>query len=342
MNRSTTLLTILVIWNLITFLLMKMDKTKAVKSKQRISEMVLFLSAFFLGSLGIICGMYVFRHKTKHINFKILVPVAVVVNVFLCYYLFQFVSGIGISHYTIKSNSIPSEFNGFKILQISDLHCARFGDKQEGLVNKIKAEKPDIIVLTGDMMDEGIGDMESISMLIDGITAIAPVYSVSGNHDKWYSGFLKLQKLIEDKKVILLENRSEKIVRNGTYINITGIGDPDVWNYKKAEQYLVKNMSTLKSSGGYNILLFHRANMFDSIKGKGYQLVLSGHMHGGQIQIPFIGGLVSPHGEWFPKYAQGKYEKDGTVLIVSRGLGNAVKVPRLFNPPELVVVTLTH
>jgi uncharacterized protein len=275
-------------------------------------------------------------------SFKLLMPLAVITNIFIVYFLFQFVSGIGITHYTIKSNGIPSEFNGFKILQISDLHCARFGNKQEGLLKKIKAQKPDIIVLTGDMMDESIGDMEAISMLLDGITSIAPVYSVSGNHDKSYDHFKDLQKLLENKNVTLLENRNEKIVRNSTYINIAGIGDPEEWDYTKAEQYLVKNMNTLKTSDGYNILLFHRANMFDSIKGKGYQLVLSGHMHGGQVQIPFIGGLISPHGQWFPKHAQGKYEKDGTVLIVSRGLGNVVKVPRLFNPPELVVVTLAH
>jgi predicted MPP superfamily phosphohydrolase len=341
-NQSIALLTVLIIWNLITFLLMKIDKVKAIKNKYRISEKTLFLSAFLLGGLGILCGMYVLRHKTKHTKFKVLVPLVVVVNIFLAYSLFQFVSGIGISHYAIKSNSIPSEFNGFKILQISDLHCAIFGDKQEGLVNKVKAEKPDIIVLTGDMIDEGIGDMESISDLLDGITAIAPVYSVSGNHDKWYHGFLELQKLIEDKNVTLLENKSGKVTRNGKYINIFGIGDPDVWDYTKAEQYLEKSISTLKPSDGYNILLFHRANMFDSIKGKGYQLVLSGHMHGGQIQIPFIGGLVSPHGDWFPKYTQGKYEEDGTVMIVSRGLGNSMKIPRVFNPPELVVVTLRH
>lgn len=341
MNISTTLLTILVAWNIVTFILMGIDKIKAVKRSQRISEKTLFLSAFLLGGIGIICSMYVFRHKTKHRNFKILVPIAVITNIIVSCFLFQIVSGIGVSHYNVKSTSIPAGFNGFKILQISDLHCAKFGDKQEGLINKVKAEKPDIIVLTGDMIDENIGDMKAISILLDGITAIAPVYSVSGNHDKWYSGFNNLQKLFVDKKVTLLENRFEKIKRNGSNINIIGISDPDVWDDRKAEQYLEQHMNTLKPSAGYNILLFHRANMFESIKGKGYQLVLAGHMHGGQVQIPFIGGLKSPHGQWFPKFAQGMYKEDGTIMIVSRGLGNAVAIPRIFNPPELVTVTLS-
>lgn len=341
MNRSTALLTILVLWNFITFLWIGVGTYKASKEKQGVGEKILIFSAFLLGGFGVVCGRFVFRHKTGPGCLRIAVPVGIV-NIVGIYLLFQWASGIGVSHYTIKSSALPAEFNGFKIVQISDLHCARFGDRQEGLITRIKAEKPDIIVLTGDIMDDGIGDMESISMLLDGITPLAPVYSVSGNHDKWYSGFKDFQKLLEDKKVILLENRDEKIDRNGARINITGIGDPNVWDDRKAEQYLEKYLNELKPSGGYNILLFHRANMFAGIKGKGYQLVLAGHMHGGQVQIPFVGGAKSPHGQWFPKYAQGKYEEEGTVMIVSRGLGNVVVVPRVLNPPELVVVTLSR
>lgn len=105
-------------------------------------------------------------------------------------------------------------------------------------------------------------------------------------------------------------------------------------------EYVAAADTSIKKGAGYQILLFHRANMLDYFNDKAYDLILSGHMHGGQVRLPLLGGLKSPHGDWFPKYSGGRYDVESKTYIVSRGIGNAVRVPRLFNRPELVVVTL--
>ena len=127
------------------------------------------------------------------------------------------------------------------------------------------------------------------------------------------------------------------IRRGGQSISVYGIGDPDTWENDEAETYVKKALQKQERIDGYQILLFHRANMLDLFNGKTFDLVLSGHMHGGEIRIPFLGGLKSPHGDWFPKYSGGRYEVNGHIYLVSRGIGNAVSVPRIFNRGEIVV-----
>jgi predicted MPP superfamily phosphohydrolase len=185
-------------------------------------------------------------------------------------------------------------------------------------------------------------NLEPVTRLVSQLTPTAPVFSVSGNHDVWYYNFDKYQNLLKKLGVTILENNKVTLQRGKSVINLYGIGDPYTWNDKSAEEYLKDAISGLKPSTGYNILLFHRANMFDEIKGKGFQLVFSGHMHGGQLQIPFRGGLISPqqNHRWFPEYTDGRWTEAGTTMLVSRGLGNNAPVPRLLNPPEIVVATL--
>ncbi len=268
--------------------------------------------------------------------------ITLTINVLIIAGLVYFSTVIGVTHYIIKSDRIPQEFNGYKILQISDFHTGSFYGGVNALIEEVRKEDPDIIVLTGDMVDDNKINMIPLKKLVVELVNIAPVYSVSGNHDVWYGNFKELQKSIKNSGVNLMDNRKVILQRGNSSINLYGIGDPESWNYTTASYYLQEKIKALNPDMGYNILLFHRANMFDTIKGNGFQLVLSGHMHGGQLQIPFIGGLISPHLDrrWFPKYTDGKWTSTGTTLIVSRGLGNNAPVPRVLNPPEVVVVTL--
>lgn len=307
-NISSILFLLIIVWNIAALIFFKIRK---IKSK-----------------------------KTKNPGNGILITL--IINVILLACLYYFSVNISVTHYNLKSERLPEEFDGYKILQISDFHTATFTGGTEALIKKVKKEKPDIVVLTGDLIDETRINLQPVIQLVTGLQAIAPVYSVSGNHDVWYSNFNEYQELLKNKGVILLENKKTILQRGNSSINLFGISDPETWNDLLAKNFLIENINKLEPDSGFNILLFHRANMFDIIKGKGYQLVFSGHMHGGQVQIPFVGGLVSPHQNqgWFPKYTGGRWENSGTAMIVSRGLGNNVPFPRLLNPPEVVVVTL--
>ncbi len=282
------------------------------------------------------------RKQNNHKASGIVTLGILIVNVVLIIGLIYSSSNIGVTHYSIQSDKITPDFDGYKILQISDYHTGSFRGGPDKLVRIVLNEKPDIIVLTGDIIDETAINLKSVNELVSQLTIIAPVYSVSGNHDIWYHDFSGLQDILKNKGVVLLENKKVTLTRGYSHISLFGIADPDIWNDMGSEEYLKKKMNELQQENGYNILLFHRANMFDIIKGNGYQLILSGHMHGGQVQIPFVGGLVSPHQNrrWLPKYTDGKWSDEGTTMIVSRGLGNNVSVPRILNPPEVVVVTL--
>jgi uncharacterized protein len=307
-NISSIIFLFIILWNVVGFSLLSFMKRKSAKHKSS-----------GVGTLGVL-----------------------ITNIVLIISLLYFSSNIGITHYDVTSNRLPPEFEGYKILQISDFHTGSFNGGTERLIQKVLIEKPDIIVLTGDLIDETAINLSSVNKLISQLVLIAPVYSISGNHDVWYKDFNGLKEMLKRKGVILLENEKVTLELGNSRINLFGIDDPDTWDDISSEQFLKQKMSTLRLDTSYNILLFHRANMFETIKGNGYQLVLAGHMHGGQVQIPFIGGLISPqqNRRWFPKYTAGRWEEAGTTMIVSRGLGNNVSVPRILNPPEVVAVTL--
>lgn len=305
------------------------------------SSSVLLL--FFIWNLSAFIYRRFWRaNNTSQGKYGIIRLITLIINILLIASLIYFSTVIGVTHYIIRSDRIPKEFNGYKILQISDFHTGSFYGGVEALIEEVRKEDPDIIVLTGDMVDDNKINMIPLKKLVVQLVNIAPVYSVSGNHDVWYGDFKEYQKSINNLGVNLMDNRKVILQRGNSSINLYGIGDPESWNYTTASYYLKKKIKELKPDMGYNILLFHRANMFDIIKGNGFQLVLSGHMHGGQMQIPFIGGLISPHLDrrWFPKYTDGKWTSQATTLIVSRGLGNNAPVPRVLNPPEVVVITL--
>ena len=249
-----------------------------------------------------------------------------------------------ITRHTIRSAKIPAEFDGYKIIQISDVHS----DEVTGLIDEIRLEKPDIIVSTGDLTHHTGGYEKAVS-LIDTLLDIAPVYIISGNHEAWRGDYSQMDSTLSDLGAKSLHNTSITLEKDGAKICLSGIDDPFSVVSQKIRDYLDKAMTSVSLIDGYNILLFHRANWLDYFAEGGFDLIISGHMHGGQMRIPVLGGVMSPRSSWasgkkilFPKYVGGRYKIENTELIVSRGLGNPMIIPRVFNRPELVSITLKH
>ncbi|MEF7655087.1 MULTISPECIES: metallophosphoesterase [Bacillus] len=251
---------------------------------------------------------------------------------------------ISITEVNIKSSKIPSTFKGFKILQISDLHNKKFGNNQETLIQKVKDENPDVIVITGDLIDSKSYDAKVSMELIRELVMEYPIYFVTGNHEKWSGKYNDLEKELKKHHVIVLRNEHVTIHKGKQKINLLGIDDPAFVAGNRDEGNIVKD-EILKAKfemkpNTYNVLLSHRPEFLAEYANEKIDLVLSGHAHGGQVRLPFIGGLVAPNQGLFPTYTAGLYEKQNTSMVVSRGLGNSIIPQRIFNRPELVVVQL--
>lgn len=241
----------------------------------------------------------------------------------------------------INSEKLPAEFDGFKIAHLSDLHSFVPYD----LADDIKALSPDIIVITGDILSEANTEFDEIYRLLSTLCATAPVYAVSGNHDAKNPLFTEFKKQINALGVNFLDDAFLPLEKNGGEIGIFGINDPNVFKKKKLVSKLSKSMSQLPEYDGFKLLLMHRADLFPFVSG--FDLILSGHMHGGQICLPNGRGILSPKSSiiaikkpFFPDYTAGLYEKNGMQMYVSRGLSNPIILPRIFNDTELVLLTL--
>lgn len=234
-----------------------------------------------------------------------------------------------------------------RIVHISDLHRKKFGNCNENLLKAIKNTSPDYIFITGDMISRNVTDLTDFEHLINELLKIAPVYYSLGNHEKdleTISNKLYLQLIsIIQKKCILLDNNSAEIKADDKNIDITGI---TIYNecyksngsYKNLRKITTEDIHTLigKKSDNFNILLAHNPVFFESYADYGPDIVLSGHIHGGCVRLPFLGAVLSPERKFFPKYSKGLYKKNNTSMIVSAGLGKF----RMFNPPEIIVIDL--
>ncbi|MFV0313950.1 MAG: metallophosphoesterase [Anaerotignum sp.] len=250
-------------------------------------------------------------------------------------FLFWQNNGLMLTKITYTKN-VPPGFHNYKILQVSDLQNKAFGQNQEQLLSKIKNAAPDIIVITGDLIDRNRTNLDTAMIFIDEAVNIAPVYYVTGNHEHQSGQFYELEKRLINANVTVLENGKSVIHRNGNTLEIIGLAD------KRVNPYLKKALSTLKSDENerFSILLSHRPELFETYAENDINLAFTGHAHGGQIRLPFIGGIFAPNQGFFPDYTSGIYEKENTAMVVSRGLGNSTFPFRIFNRPELVLVTL--
>lgn len=277
---------------------------------------------------------------TKNKKIKIFIVISICLGIFF-YYQNNFIK---VTSLEIKSKEIPQEFSGYKILHLSDLHNKSFGKNQKNLVEKIRKIKPDLIVFTGDIIDRRRYNERPSLLLMNEITKIAPVYYVTGNHEIWSGKFDSLEKKLKDIRVNILRNEQKDIRKGESQIHIIGIDDPATSNSYNAEEEIIdeeiQEALGKKYNNEYKILLSHRPEKFYIYSKNNIDLILCGHAHGGQVRLPFIGGIISPNQGFFPKYTSGSYEDGNSTMIVSRGLGNSLVPFRIFNRPEIVVITL--
>lgn len=242
-----------------------------------------------------------------------------------------------VSYFKICAQKLEDAFDGFRIAQVSDLHNRNF---KGALLEKLAYEKPDIIVITGDMIDR---DKQTQAALIfaEGAVKLAPVYYVNGNHESVLSVYPAFKNELQGMGVHVLENASVEYERKGKKLAILGMSDPRFFAGGKPEfkQELIRQTQKL-SADDFVILLSHRPELFDDYVACGANVIFSGHAHGGQVRLPFVGALYAPNQGLFPKLTDGVHKKNDSIMIISKGMGRSSFMPRIFNPPELIIATL--
>lgn len=278
--------------------------------------------------------------KTKNrIERMVLKKLLTLILLIVGLYLFLYVNNhwIVITEQIYESDEIPDSFNGFRITQVSDLHDALFGENQEKLVEKVRETNPDVIFITGDLIDSNRYNLQQSLLAVREFVKIADVYYVIGNHEVAINQVTEIYHALEEIGVHILPNVMTWVERGGERIVIAGIEDP--LNGTDTQTMLNTALSTVPKDM-FTMLLAHRPEKFDIYVKNELDLIFTGHAHGGQIRIPFVGGLVAPGQGFFPVYTAGFYEENGTTMNVNRGLGNSGVPYRIFNLPEIVVVEL--
>lgn len=247
------------------------------------------------------------------------------------------------STYKVKHTHIPESFSKYKIVAISDLHNKSFGKNNTHLLTKISKLKPSIIVITGDLINAYSPNSEIAINLVKEAKKIAPVYFISGNHEIRLFDFQLFKKELIQAGAIVLDNAKTKIIRGPDSIYLFGLADPKSYFSSYPYSLLANELDNLLAGvkpDDFTLLLAHRPELMPIYASRSIDLVLSGHAHGGQFRLPFIGGVFAPNQGLFPKYSSGQYTKSDTLMIVSRGLGPSSFPLRLNNKPDLVEVIL--
>lgn len=273
---------------------------------------------------------------TKREKRKRNAAILVMVTAFLVPYCTWENKAIQLTEYDYESAEIPPEFDGFRVVQISDLHNTMCGSNQYYLMSRVKEAEPDIIVLTGDVIDGNHPDVETAMCFVRQAVALAPTYYITGNHEFCSGGAVtELETQLRDCGVKLLDETSEVLNRDGAAITLVGFQN----SYSVTRQ---QHKLTEQAETDFVLLLAHNPFLFEEFADTDADLALTGHAHGGQIRLPFLGGLYAPDQGFLPDYTCGTYEKDDFTMIVSRGIGNSSFPQRLWNRPEVVVVELSH
>lgn len=244
--------------------------------------------------------------------------------------------------YIIESDKISRSFDSYRIAQVSDLHNTQIGKDNQRLINALKTAQPDIIVVTGDIIDSMFTNVDVAVSFMKQAVEIAPCYYINGNNESRIPDeYEKLKAELAKLNVTILENESIKLSKNGDYITLSGINDPvfyaDIVRPNLTET-TIKNAKPDDDS--YTILLSHRPELFELYVKYDFDLVFSGHAHGGQFRLPYVGGLFAPHQGFFPEYDSGLFTEQNTNMLVSRGVGNSVFPFRINNRPEIIIAQL--
>ena len=242
------------------------------------------------------------------------------------------------TEYDLFSVRLPAGFDGFRIVQISDLHGMEFGRDNCRLVEAVCDAKPDLIALTGDIITEK-ADIPTARELCARLTQIAPCCFVSGNHDAGSRALRELRTALEEVGVKYLANEYVPLERGGDRIILCGVEDPISWATMPNPAEVVEALRA-EYPDDYVLFLGHRNDFADKYPLLDVDLILSGHGHGGVVRLPFVGGVLGNNGELFPEYDSGVYHTYCYDMVVSRGLGDIRVIPRFLNPPHIPIITL--
>ena len=273
-----------------------------------------------------------------------------------------------ITNYEIVNESLPLSFDGFRIVQVTDVHSIRSKEQADMFYEKVVEESPDAVVITGDLVDstyykeentalkKGLSDKMAGQDTVDFIRRLTEhyyVYYVYGNHEMILLDDVDnnpFKVAMEELGVVFLNNNGVKITKDEESIYMLGIQDPSTLykdsdyveydNHPDRINAMMTKIMSLKEEDLYTVVLTHRPEYFITYSNYDVDLVLAGHAHGGQVRLPGIGGLYTPGQGWFPEYTEGVFENNGTTMVVGRGIGNTIKVPRIFNPPEINTIVL--
>ena len=254
--------------------------------------------------------------------------------------LTAFYSGIVVRHYTLDSKLVKNG-RGMRIALISDLHGYIYGDKQDVLIKKLAGQNPDLVVMAGDMVDKDT-TLEATRLLCEGfkdLSPTVPIVYVVGNHESDLDDVDEIKNSIRKFGVTVLEDECLRFNLNGTNVLISGVQSPYISKVKKAYSSMKNKFAPSVVKNAYKVLVVHQPEHIEEYLQYDFDLILSGHTHGGQVRIPFMSnGLYAPNQGVFPKYAGGMYTHDDTTHIISRGLVIDEDIPRIFNPPEIVII----
>lgn len=257
----------------------------------------------------------------------------VVVNIFIN-------RNFTVTFYQINSDKVTENI---RIVELSDLHNAQFGEGNSELIEKIKSLKPDLIFYAGDMMNEDSGDYSVLFNLSDKLSKIAPIYACYGNNELDRQLFKDKQfaKSLETHNVTLLSNEAAEIEVKSSTIQLIAVSD-NLKQFDVKTNNGKKFVESLEPTDYCRICLTHYPELFkEKLLNRGIDVAFTGHAHGGHIRIPHFGGLYSTGEGFLPEFTSGVVKaEDGTQIVVSRGLGNHNKIPRINNQPELVVVDI--
>lgn len=283
--------------------------------------------------------------KQKYIKLAVTLSIVIVIILF-CNFQNKHLET---THYTYAAELLGADLEGYRIVQISDLHNAKFGKNNQKLVDRIRGCEPDMIVLTGDLVDSNHTNVDRAVQFVDEIVKICPVYYVTGNHEYWLeaSEYDELMSGLTGAGAVILDDQVVEISRGDAKIRLVGLDDRSLSDGTLGtllnDQAGQKEETADNENSGekeLTVVLAHEPQYLARYASTGVDLVLSGHAHGGQFRLPFVGGIVSPDQGFLPEYTAGEYYMNGTEMIVSRGLGNSVIPVRLFNYPEIVCVEL--
>jgi predicted MPP superfamily phosphohydrolase len=328
--------------SLLAVILTVRDKNAARNNTRRIRERTLLISSIFGGSAAMLLTMLAIRHKTRHAKFMVGIPLIILAQAAII--AFALNSNLSVSRYDVESDKINGQI---RLALVTDLHSCDYGDGQFKLINTIDIERPDAVLLCGDIFDDYLSPEKAIEF-IKGVSGKYPCYYVSGNHEFWSKKADDFKTILESYGVKVLEGTSEILEIGGDRIRISGIDDPDTDRYPSCSVPYAEQLTRLQEEATdeylFTILLSHRPERIKELLPLNPDLVLSGHAHGGQWRLPILleNGLLSPNQGLLPKYTNGEYFFANTELIVSRGLARESTrvIPRIFNRPEIVVITL--